>query len=101
MLIPTVSGVNDYAALTVENRLVFLNKPDNTVSVETEAPRFLFAGGLEGEKVGKIRIYVNGELAADENLVYTVSNDIDVNHKLSLGERIFGRNSKPFYISGN
>lgn len=100
MLIPTVSGVNDYAALTVENRLVFLNKPDNTVSVETEAPRFLFAGGLEGEKVGKIRIYVNGELAAEENLVYTVSNDIDVNHKLSLGERIFGRNSKPFYISG-
>ena len=98
VLVPTVAGVNEYAALRIENSIELLNDVSNDMKIETELPRFLFAGGLEGEKVGKLRIFVNGELAAEENLVYTVSNDIDVNNKLSLPERILGYQAKPYYI---
>lgn len=96
--IPTVSGINDYAAVSVENDIIFMTDSNAEVSIELELPRFLFAGGLQGEKIGIIRVYLNGELAAEENLVYTVDDTIDMTNKTSIAERIFG--SKPYYISG-
>lgn len=96
--IPAVSGINDFATVSVENDIIFLTDSNTAVSVELELPRFLFAGGLQGEKIGIIRVYSNGELAAEENLVYTVDDTIDMANKTSIAERIFG--SKPYYISG-
>lgn len=96
--IPTVSGVNEYASVSVENDIVFMTDSSTEISVEMENPRFLFAGALEGEKVGVLRVYLNGELAAEENLVYTIDNAIAADNKASLFEKLFG--SKPYYISG-
>ncbi len=96
--VPSVSGISRYASITVENDLAFLTDSSAEVTIETEVPRFLFAGGFAGEKVGIIRVYLNGELAAEENLVYTVDNTTDMSNKASIIERIFG--SKPYYIAG-
>ncbi|MDO4815420.1 MAG: D-alanyl-D-alanine carboxypeptidase family protein [Bacillota bacterium] len=96
--IPTVSGINKFAVVSIENDTVFLTGSSTEVSIELELPRFLFAGGLQGEKIGVIRVYLNGELASEENLVYTVDDTIDMANKASIAERMFG--SKPYYISG-
>lgn len=101
MLIPTVSGISDYASVSVENDIVLLTDASKSVTVESEAPRFVFAGGFLGEKAGIIRIYVDGELAAEEKLVYTVNNEIDEDNRLSLIERLLSNNLRPYYIAGS
>ena len=94
-LIPTVAGIDDYAAVTVENDICLLTSTDSEVEIETELPHFVFAGALEGEKAGMIRIFIDGELAAEQKLVYTVNDRVNNDDRLSLPERMFGR---PYYI---
>ena len=100
MLIPAVSGISDYAYVSVENDIVFLTDASKSITVETEAPRFVFAGGFRGEKAGILKIYIDGELAVEEDLVYTVNNEINGENRLSLMERLLN-NQKPYYIAGN
>ena len=99
--IPTVSGINSCARVSVENDILLLTKNTSKVNVTAELPRFLFAGGFAGEKAGKICVYVDGELAAEENLVYTMDNPVDDDSKLSLFERLLNKEQKPYYIEGS
>lgn len=99
--VPTVSGVSEYAGIGIENNIVLLTDDTETVKIETELPRFLFAGGFTGEKAGVIRILINGELAAEENLVYTMDNTESKDDKLTLLERINHGRIKPYYIAGS
>jgi len=96
--IPTVSGINDYAYASIENDILFLTDGDTDIDVSLELPRFLFAGGFKGEKIGKIKVYLNGELAVQENLVYTADDETDESNKASFFERIL--ETKPYYIAG-
>lgn len=96
------SAAENSAAAVPENDIKILTSNDAAVNVKLEAPRVLFAGGLKGEKVGAIRVFVNGELAAEENLVYTENVPVDNSMRLSGLEqmrRLLEFGSKPFYIS--
>ena len=84
-----------------QNGIRLLARCDDEVSVKLEAPRILFAGGIEGEKVGKISVFVNGSLAAQENLVYTEDVTVDASQRLSAYERLsrmFDTALRPYYI---
>ena len=86
-----------------ENDIKILTNADDEIDVRLEAPRILFAGGIKGEKVGEIQVFVNGELAASEKLVYTDNVYQNNKSKLSAHERIgrwFGSVLKPYYIAG-
>lgn len=99
--LPIASAVAKTAAAVPENDIVVLTKNEDDVDVKLEAPRILFAGGLQGEKVGSIRVFVNGELAAEENLVYTENVPVDRSVHLSeieQMERLVRFGAKPFYI---
>lgn len=97
------SGIKGTADAVPENDIKILAGADDEIDVKLEAPRILFAGGIKGEKVGEIHVFVNGELAASEKLVYT--DDVYQNNKsrLSAYERLdrwFGSVLKPYYIAG-
>lgn len=97
------SGVNGTAEAVPENDIKILTNADDEIDVRLEAPRILFAGGIKGEKVGEIQVFVNGELAASEKLVYTDNVYQNNKNKLSAHERIgrwFGSVLKPYYIAG-
>lgn len=82
------SGVNGTAEAVPENDIKILTNADDEIDVRLEAPRILFAGGIKGEKVGEIQVFVNGELAASEKLVYTDNVYQNNKNKLSAHERI-------------
>ena len=97
------SAANGTADAVPENDIKLLTKPEDEIYVKLEAPRILFAGGIKGEKVGEIHVFVNGELAASENLVYTDNVKQDNDRQLSIQERIgrwFHSMLKPYYITG-
>ena len=78
-------------------------RSDDELDIKLEAPRILFAGGIEGERIGKISLFVNGSLAAQENLVYTEDVKTDLAQRLTPGERIlriFDTALRPYYIEG-
>lgn len=86
-----------------QNEIKLLVRSDDELDVKLEAPRILFAGGIEGERIGKISLFVNGSLAAQENLVYTEDVKTDLAQRLTPGERIlriFDTALRPYYIEG-
>ena len=86
-----------------QNEIKLLVRSDDELDVKLEAPRILFAGGIEGERIGKISLFVNGSLAAQENLVYTEDVKTDPAQRLTPGERIlriFDTALRPYYIEG-
>lgn len=97
------SATKGTADAVPENDIKLLVKPKDEIDVKLEAPRILFAGGIKGEKVGEIHVFVNGELAASENLVYTDNVKQNNDRRLTIQER-FGRwfdsVLRPYYISG-
>lgn len=97
-----ISGVKPHAAAVPAKDIVLLTQASDLVSTEIYMPKIIFAGFLEGEKSGKICVYINGELAATEDLVYTEKVETDLSQRLTLRERIsrlFDVRSKPYYIS--
>lgn len=101
--IPIISGEKDETSIAPENDICIFTEADAIVKARFELPRMVFAGGLEGEKAGVIKVFVNGKLAEEENLVYTDDVNQDLSQKLSLMERIghlINRLIKPYYISG-
>ncbi len=100
--LPIASSAAKTASAVPENDIRVLTKNEDDVDVKLEAPRILFAGGLQGEKVGSIRVFINGELAAEENLVYTENVPVDKSVHMSGIEqiqRLVRLGAKPFYIS--
>lgn len=86
-----------------QNEIKLLVRSDDELDIKLEAPRILFAGGIEGERIGKISLFVNGSLAAQENLVYTEDVKTDLAQRLTPGERIlriFDTALRPYYIEG-
>lgn len=101
--IPIISGEKDETSIAPENDICIFTEADAIVKARFELPRMVFAGGLEGEKAGVIKVFVNGKLAEEENLVYTDNVNRDLSQKLSLFERIehlINRVIKPYYING-
>lgn len=99
--IPIISGEKDKCAIAPENDIHVFTEADAMVIARFELPRMVFAGALEGEKAGVIKVFVNGELAEEENLVYTDDADKDKSQSISLWERIsrlISRVIKPYYI---
>jgi len=97
-----ISGTIGHTCAVPEKPVCVLTRPDDAVKTELYLPRLIFAGFLEGEKVGELRVFINGELAAQENMVYTESVKTDLNQRLTLRERIsrlFDIGAKPYYIS--
>lgn len=102
--IPIIAGEKANTVLVPENDIVILGNKSDIVKARFEIPRLVFAGGLAGEKAGVIKVFVNGELAEEENLVYTDNVNKDISQQLSLWERVvrvFDRFTKPYYIKGN
>lgn len=99
--IPIISGEKSNTMLAPENDIVILGDISDIVKARFEVPRLVFAGGLSGEKAGVIKVFVNGELAVEENLVYTETVSEDETQKLSFWERVGNMIShlyKPYYI---
>ena len=97
-----ISGTISRSFAVPEKPVCVLTAEGDSIRTELYMPRLIFAGFLEGEKVGELRVFVNGELAAEENMVYTESVQTDVRKRLSLRERIsrlFDIGAKPYYIS--
>ena len=102
--IPIISGKKSVTPIAPENDIVILNNIDDIVKARFEIPRLIFAGGVKGEKVGVMKVFVNGELAVEENLVYTDSVDKEISQQLSFWERVghmVSRFVKPYYIKDN
>lgn len=96
-----ISAAKESVRAVPENRIAVLTSKTDSVDVKIDVPRILFAGGIKGEKVGELRVFVNGELAASENLIYTENVIIDKNMHLSVWEQIqraFGLGSRPLYV---
>ena len=96
------SAINGTADVVPENDIKILIKSEDEIDVKLEAPRILFAGGIKGEKVGEIHVFVNGELAAEENLVYTENVPVDSSEHLTAWEqlrRLLNEATKPLYVS--
>lgn len=86
-----------------ENEIKLLVRSDDEIDVRLEAPRVLFAGGIEGERVGALSVLINGSLAAQEDLVYTKDVKVDTSQRLTAYERIFrifDAAIRPYYIEG-
>lgn len=101
--IPIISGEHSVYSIAPEEDICVFTEADAIVKARFEMPRLVFAGGIKGEKAGVIKVFVNGKLAEEGNLVYTDNVKRDLEQKLSLWERIgsmFGRISKPYYIKG-
>ncbi len=102
--IPIISGKKCSTLIAPENDIVILNNKEDIVKARFEIPRLVFAGGIKGEKVGVMKVYVNGELAVEENLVYTDSVYKEESRQLSFWERVGHMVShfvKPYYIKDN
>lgn len=100
--LPVISAAKQTVSAVPENAITILASKSDVVDVQLEAPRVLFAGGIKGEKVGQIRVTVNGELAAEENLVYTENVIVDSTLHLSAWDkmqRLFNMGSRPLYIN--
>ena len=101
--IPIISAEESVYSIAPEEDIFIFTEADAIVKARFELPRLVFAGGIEGEKAGVIKVFVNGKLAEEENLVYTDNVNRDLSQKLSLFERIehlINRVIKPYYING-
>lgn len=97
------SAIASTAEAVPKHDIVLLVDMRDSVRVSIEAPQLLFAGGIEGEKVGQLCVFVNGALAAQEDLVYTEDVKLDPAHRLRAHERffrIFDTALRPYYIDG-
>lgn len=97
------SAIASTAEAVPKHDIVLLVDTRDSVRVSVEAPRLLFAGGIEGEKVGQLCVFVNSALAAQEDLVYTEDVKPDPAHRLRVHERffrIFDTALRPYYIDG-
>lgn len=100
--IPIISAKQPLGCIAPQNDITVLSESDSVVSARLEIPRFAYAGIFEGEKAGKIKVYVDGELAAEENMVYTEDTPVNTAERLSAFERImrfFSESSKPYYMT--
>ena len=101
--LPVYSATTDRAFAELGKDVKLLSKKDAEVNVKLELPRILFAGGLAGEKIGVMRIYVDGELASEEDLYYTENVPVNTAQRLTLYERLlrlYSIGAKPLYIPG-
>ena len=97
------SAAVSIAEAVPENEIKLLVRSDDELDVKLEVPRILFAGGIEGEKVGVLSVFVNGSLAAQGNLVYTKNIKVDPAQRLMPYERIlriFDTTIRPYYVEG-
>ena len=87
IVLPVISGCRgSYSAVpTKDIRLVTEN--NDAVDIRLSLPKILFAGGIKGEKVGSISVFVNGALAAEEDLVYTENVPVSAAERLTVTER--------------
>ena len=95
------SSVAGTAEAVPQSEIKLLLHADDELSVKLEAPRILFAGGIEGERVGKMSVFVNGALAAQEDLVYTEDVKLDASQRLTPYERLsrmLDTALRPYYI---
>lgn len=101
--LPVASAIKTVADAVPQNDIKMLVKSDDDVKVLIEAPRILFAGGIAGQTVGEIKLMINGELAAREDLVYTEDVVQNPEQKLSAHERfmrMLGTMLGPYYADG-
>ena len=97
------SAAVSIAEAVPENEIKLLVRSDDELDVKLEVPRILFAGGIEGEKVGVLSVFINGSLAAQGNLVYTKNIKVDPSQRLMPHERIlriFDTTIRPYYVEG-
>lgn len=100
--IPIISAKQPLGCIAPQNDITVLCESDSVVSARLEIPRFAYAGIFEGEKAGEIKVYVDGELVAEENMVYTEDTPVNTAERLSAFERVmrfFTESSKPYYMT--
>lgn len=100
--IPIISAKQPLGCIAPQNDITVLSESDSVVSARLEIPRFAYAGIFEGEKAGEIKVYVDGELVAEENMVYTEDTPVNTAERLSAFERVmrfFTESSKPYYMT--
>lgn len=71
--VPVVGGEEDSVPLAAEDALRVFCRAGDSICMEYELPRFVFAGFARGDLAGRAVVYVNGEAAASCPLFYTVS----------------------------
>jgi D-alanyl-D-alanine carboxypeptidase len=85
--LPVISGEQDYVRLEAMSGKKVLVGMDEKLSLTIEAPRFVYAGIVQGQQVGKAIVSVNGETLADFPLVYSESVALAEGIRLTPWER--------------
>lgn len=102
MKVPLISATKSGVYLAPENSAYVLCKSEDDIKIVTETQRMFFGGVMKGTYAGKIKLYINDTLAAEENLVYTENTMVDKAQAANAAERfikLFSLSIKPYYIT--
>jgi len=85
--IPVISGAAPAVTVRAERDFSLLLTRDDTLSLRTEAPKFVYAGVTAGDEAGRVIVSKNGERLGTVVLRYGSSVPVDETQKLSAAGR--------------
>jgi D-alanyl-D-alanine carboxypeptidase len=83
-----ISGISDMVSARPSADFFYLTRKSDELTVEIEAPRFVYAGVIRGARAGRIVVKNNGEPIAEMPLVYTENVAVDESERLTGWEKI-------------
>ena len=86
--LPVISGARDTVSVRPAMDFSLIGAKTDTLTIDVELPRFVYAGVIRGARAGRLVIRKNGEIAAEIPLVYTESVPIDESIRLTTLERM-------------
>lgn len=85
--LPVVSGESQRVTVSRDGDGRVFRRRDSNVRLLLEMPRFVFAPVSEGDRAGKVKVYVDEELADELELCYVENINIDEGAALTRWER--------------
>ena len=86
--LPVISGTQNTVSVRPGMDFYCIGAKTDTLAVEIEAPRFVYAGVIRGARAGRVVVRKNGETAAEIPLVYSETVAVDESVRLSAWEKI-------------
>lgn len=97
--LPVISGAKESVPLRRKMDVRLLLNADDTVSLETRLPRFVYAPVTAYDSAGETEIYVNGKSAGKTDIIFAGSVELDSSIPLTFWEKIkwSWRYSAPYF----
>ena len=87
-MLPVISGTKDIVGVRPARDYTLLYTAADSITVNIDAPRFVYAGIIRGARAGTIRVLRNGETVNEIPLVFSESVPADESQRVFRGERI-------------